>query len=53
MKCWQTHNLRGQMALQWFLTYFNFQKTLETAFIAHFMEPSVFLPELVYIQIFK
>ena len=41
------------MTPQWFLTYFNFQKTLESAFIAHFMEPSVFLPGIVYVQNFK
>lgn len=34
-------------------SHFWLQKTLETAFIAYFMEPSVFLPDLVYIQNFK
>lgn len=41
------------MAPQWFLIVLNFQKTLETAFIAYFIEPSVFLSELVYVQHFK
>lgn len=53
MKCWQTHKLRDQIAPQRFLTFFNFQKILETSFIAYFMEPSVFLSELIYVQNFK
>lgn len=53
MRCWQTHKLSGQIAPQRFLTFFNFQKTLEMSFIAYFMQPSVFLSELIYVQNFK